>query len=92
MGRRSAAPGQRVAKATTLQREDRENRGDARNRPAGPSGAAASQAAEEDEDLGPCPNRFASHPSVIPGSASMHSGHLHPGWPPRRELLQIAVV
>ncbi|CAL8464190.1 g3725 [Coccomyxa elongata] len=60
-GRLAAAPGQRVAKATTLQREretDRENRGDAHNRPAGPSGAAASQAAEEEEeDLGPCPNR-----------------------------------
>lgn len=73
-GRRAAAPGQRVARATTLQREreaDRENRGDARNRPAGPSGAAASQAAEEEEeDLGPCPNRYDSHLLWFPGLLS----------------------
>ena len=63
MARPVAEPsGQRVAKATTVQRRqdaDRENRGDARNRPAGTSGAGED---EEEEDLGPCPNRC-----VIPG-------------------------
>lgn len=54
---------QRVARATTVQggRGDigRENQGDARNRPAGPSGAAAEEEEEED-DQGACPIRCAA--------------------------------
>lgn len=64
--------GQRVAKATTVQRRqdaDRENRGDARNRPAGTSGAVED---DEEEDLGPCPNRCG-----IPGLYHRHQLH-HP--------------